>query len=300
MARNIIPLFRDRLLILDKLDYEQSGKLFKAIYYYCERRETELNSLLNDGLTDILFTSFKGSLDIANDHYEKVCEKRRAAGIIGNQVRWGKPQENSCGTVVEDSIANDSKCDNNSQTIANATESSQMVASVAKTKTITKTITKDNISSKDDLSTCVDDAIDYKSIMDYWNDKTDGVMGKVKSIDGTRRTMVRARIKQYGMEEFLRMIDMAAASDYMHDKQWANFGWCIKPNNFIKVLEGAYITRQNNEHNIRTRELGNGVELIEQVNGSSAQGQVRPLNEAEKRRRELSALEGMLSGETRR
>lgn len=306
MARNIIPLFRDRLLILDKLDYEQSGKLFKAIYYYCERRETELNSLLNDGLTDILFTSFKGSLDIANDHYEKVCEKRKAAGIKGNQARWGKPQENSCGTVAEDGIANDSKCDNLSQMVANATDlsqTSQKVASVAKTKTKTKTKTKlkeDSISSKDDLSTCVDDAIDYKSIMDYWNDKTNGVMGKVKSIDGTRRIMVRARIKQYGMEEFLRMIDMAAASDYLHDKQWANFGWCIKPNNFIKVLEGAYITRQNNEHNIRTRELGNGVELIEQVNGSSAQGQVRPLNEAEKRRRELSALEGMLSGKTRR
>lgn len=292
MAKKLIPLYVDRLEVLDKLTDEQSGKLFKAIYYYTVRQEENLNALLNDGMTDILFSCFKGSLDLADEQYERVCEKRRAAGIRGNQVRWGKePQDESCGTVAEGVIANDGKCDSESQTIANATSLSQTVASVANTNTNTKTKTK-YISSKDDLSTCVDDAIDYKSIMDYWNDKTNGVMGKVKSIDGTRRIMVRARIKQYGMEEFFRMIDMAAASDYLHDKQWAKFGWCIKPNNFIKVLEGAYITRKYN--GTITTELPDGIEIIRPTQGNGSNGQNRYVSESEKRRAERDALESML------
>lgn len=292
MAKKVIPLYVERLEVLDKLTDEQSGKLFKAIYYYSVRQEENLNALLDDGMTDILFSCFKGSLDLADEHYERVCEKRRAAGIRGSQVRWGKePQEKSCGTVVEDSIANDSKC---YQMPSNDSKQWQTMASVANTNTNTntKTNTKD-ISSKDDLSTCVDaDHIDYNVIMDYWNEKTGGVMGSVRSIDGTRRTMVRARIKQYGLEEFFRMIDMAAKSDYMHDKQWANFGWCIKPNNFIKVLEGAYITRNNN--GTITTELPGGIEIIRPTQGNGSNGQNRYVSESEKRRAERDALESML------
>lgn len=67
-------------------------------------------------------------IDIDREKYEKKIEKRRAAGIKGNQVRWGESQDVA-------NIAN----------ATNATNKSQDVANIAITVTDTGTVTdKDN------------------------------------------------------------------------------------------------------------------------------------------------------------
>ena len=92
-----------------------------------------------------------------------------------------------------------------------------------------------------------DKKIPYQRIIDYWNDKTGEVYGKLLSIDNQRRKMTRARFLTYGEEAFFRAIDMAASSDFfkLPSSSWFNYDWLMRPNNFDKVLSGNY-SRINN------------------------------------------------------
>ena len=80
-------------------------------------------------------------------------------------------------------------------------------------------------------------------IIDSWNDLN---LQKIVSIKpGTNRyTLLNSRIKEYGMESVLQAIGEISTSDFLkgqNNKGWTiTFDWFIKPNNFIKVLEGNY------------------------------------------------------------
>lgn len=86
--------------------------------------------------------------------------------------------------------------------------------------------------------------IDYEAIKSRWNEETGGALGKLVMITGRRREMVRARIRETSVEDFFTMIHNAAASSFLRGESqrgWvANFDWCIRPNNYPKVLEGRY------------------------------------------------------------
>lgn len=86
--------------------------------------------------------------------------------------------------------------------------------------------------------------IDYEAIKSRWNEETEGALGKLVMITGRRREMVRARIRETSVDDFFTMIHNAAASSFLRGESqrgWvANFDWCIRPNNYPKVLEGRY------------------------------------------------------------
>lgn len=85
----------------------------------------------------------------------------------------------------------------------------------------------------------------YQWLIDYWNEHA-AVKGypRLISIAGNRLKAVRARIKEYGKEQFMHAIDKAAASDFLRGQNKNNFmltfDWLTKPSNFPKVLEGNY------------------------------------------------------------
>lgn len=87
-------------------------------------------------------------------------------------------------------------------------------------------------------------SIDYEAIKSRWNEETGGALGKLVMITGRRREMVRARIRETSVDDFFTMIRNAASSSFLRGESqrgWvANFDWCIKPNNYPKVLEGRY------------------------------------------------------------
>lgn len=87
-------------------------------------------------------------------------------------------------------------------------------------------------------------SIDYEAIKSRWNEETGGALGKLVMITGRRREMVRARIRETSVDDFFTMIHNAAASSFLRGESqrgWmANFDWCIRPNNYPKVLEGRY------------------------------------------------------------
>lgn len=98
-------------------------------------------------------------------------------------------------------------------------------------------LSKDNNISKDICSTNV------QLIIDEWNSLG---LNKVISINkGTNRSkLLNARIKEYGEEEIINAIKSINNSSFLKGQNKNNwvitFDWLIKPNNFIKVLEGNY------------------------------------------------------------
>ena len=89
---------------------------------------------------------------------------------------------------------------------------------------------------------------DLQTIIDKWNSL--GVK-KIKFIKNNtdRYKMLKARIKEYGIDTFLQAINNIRNSSFLkgqNNRNWTiTFDWLIKPNNFIKVLEGNYDDKEN-------------------------------------------------------
>ena len=97
----------------------------------------------------------------------------------------------------------------------------------------------------------------YSWLVDFWNTNTAGAFKSITSIQGKRLDSVRARIKEYGSEQFRNAIIRATNSDFLKGAGGRGFimtfDWFIKPNNFPKVLEGNY----DNNSNINNYATGN-------------------------------------------
>lgn len=267
-----ILLYIDQLAVLNKMTDEQAGRLFKTIYFYSIGDEEQLNESTSDPIIGLLFETFKGSLERNEKLYQKKCEKRREAGRLGGLQRVANLKQSQADasdvTNEQASQATASDATHEQANEANASIAKQDQANASKLKhnqanQADKDKERDKDKDKerdiiikssidiDDMSTSkeADDAsaIDYKEIVDFWNATTKGTMGTLRSIDHNRRKMVRARIKEHGIGAFREMIENAARSDFMHGAPWASFDWCIKPNNFTKVLEGNYEGRKSGD-----------------------------------------------------
>lgn len=100
-----------------------------------------------------------------------------------------------------------------------------------------------------------------EQVLSVFNEKMAGKSIKpIKAItEGTQRAdMLRARRREYGDDAIFRMIDNAAASMFLngHNQKGfvATFDWLIKPNNFIKTLEGNYNDNEDNRTSNATRQ----------------------------------------------
>lgn len=82
---------------------------------------------------------------------------------------------------------------------------------------------------------------DLEPIAQKWNSLN---LSKINSIKNKRLKMLRARIRDYGMDNVLKAIDNISKSNFLqgqNNKNWTiTFDWFIRPNNFDKVLDGNY------------------------------------------------------------
>lgn len=89
----------------------------------------------------------------------------------------------------------------------------------------------------------------YESVMEAWNALDDNIPRITSINSGTiRYKNLIARINQYGEKEVIEAInkidDSSFLKGYVSDFR-ITFDWFIKPNNFIKVLEGNYDDSKN-------------------------------------------------------
>ena len=78
-------------------------------------------------------------------------------------------------------------------------------------------------------------------MVEYWNEVA-GRIGKPKVLrlsDG-RRQMVKSRIKQNSIDDFLLVFRNIERSDFLRNWKAMGFDWVFKAGNFQKILEGNY------------------------------------------------------------
>ena len=109
--------------------------------------------------------------------------------------------------------------------------------------TFEKEILKRNIKN-DNISKDIYVSNNIDTIKERWNSLN---ISRIVSIKGNRLKLLNARIKEYGLGSVFAAIENIKKSDFLkgqNNKNWIiNFDWFIRPNNFIKVLEGNYTNR---------------------------------------------------------
>ena len=105
---------------------------------------------------------------------------------------------------------------------------------------------KDKDIDKDTINSI--SSTEVQQIINIWNSLG---LQNIKFIKNNtnRYKMLNARIKEYGIDTFLQAINNIRNSSFLkgqNNRNWTiTFDWLIKPNNFIKVLEGNYDDKEN-------------------------------------------------------
>lgn len=88
---------------------------------------------------------------------------------------------------------------------------------------------------------------DVRRITEEWNSLGLQQLRKVTA-ESTRGKMLRARVNEYGPDTVVEAIDNIRRSPFLKGQSregWViTFEWFVKPNNFVKVLEGNYDDRR--------------------------------------------------------
>ena len=82
-----------------------------------------------------------------------------------------------------------------------------------------------------------------KEIVDAWNSifsNTDVPKVTVVKSGSLREKAINARLKDNSKEELINAMHSAAQSSFLTSSSWFSFDWFMKPNNFVKVIEGNY------------------------------------------------------------
>lgn len=99
---------------------------------------------------------------------------------------------------------------------------------------------------------------DVQRVVEAWN--SIGISKVTKIIPGkTRDTLLKNRIREYGIDDVLRAIENVKGSSFLRGDNkngWTiTFDWFVKPNNFPKVLDGNY-DNKNGSADTRAMDYG--------------------------------------------
>ena len=102
----------------------------------------------------------------------------------------------------------------------------------------------------------LDNGIDYEGIVELYHDLCPK-MAKVEKLIGKRRGFVRARFLEHGIEKITTALRLSGESDFLNGKNdrlfKADLEWIMRPENFIKILEGKYGNRERREESQEER-----------------------------------------------
>lgn len=89
---------------------------------------------------------------------------------------------------------------------------------------------------------------DLKEIINAWNDLG---LTQIRAINKNtnRYKLLKARLEEYQKSQVIEAIELISKSDFLQGQNkngWQiDFDWLVRPNNFIKVLEGRYTNRKD-------------------------------------------------------
>ena len=245
-------LYTDSLPAIETLSDEHAGLLLKSLLRFVNSGETP--SLLPSELR-YPFASLRSQIERNTEKYERIVERRREAGRKGGLQR-----------VINQ--ANASKCLQEQANQADSDSVSDSVSEIPSTNVDSTLNKSSSLHSKDSIikgtnvpTSSDDDATqvltppdgdceskkDYSyKVMKFWNNvmKSPVAIPTIAKMTPKRKTVVNARVKEFGINAVYQAISKASESSFLNgggSKGFlADFDWVFRPNNFPKVLEGNY------------------------------------------------------------
>lgn len=89
---------------------------------------------------------------------------------------------------------------------------------------------------------------DVQKVIDEWNKLQQFGIQPIARMTARRTQMLKARIREYGMDKVMEALKNVQNSDFLMGKKtdfMINFEWFVKPNNFLKILENKYHNRED-------------------------------------------------------
>ena len=223
-------VYYDNEIIVCRLSDDEAGKLFKSLFPY--GREQIKPDFESSPALAMAFDVLSMTIDRDTEKYEKRCEKNRENGRKGGLAKVSKYKQSL--PSAKQGLANLADRDKDRE--------------------------RDNDIDKERER----DSIDYQQIADLYNE-TCVSFPRLTKLSESRKKAIRARLKQYSVDDFRRMFELAESSDFLkgkNGKNWsATFDWMVKDANMAKILDGNYNDK---------KEGGDNGEQISEAGGSSS------------------------------
>lgn len=215
-------VYYDNEVIVLRLNDDEAGKLFKSLFPY-GRDEIKPDFDESPALA-MAFDILSMAIDRDKEKYVKRCSANRENGRKG-----GRPKKN--------------------QTDISKTQKTERLKTKPKKADKDKDMDMDKDMGRDM------DRIDYQQIADMYND-TCVSFPRVTKLSDSRKKAIKARLKQYSVEDFQRLFAMAEESSFLkghNSRNWsANFDWLIKDSSMAKVFDGNYADRTDDNDRSHT------------------------------------------------
>lgn len=209
-------VYYDNEIIVCRLSDDEAGKLFKSLFPYGRGRikpDFESSPALA-----MAFDVLSMTIDRDTEKYEKRCEINRENGRKGGLAKANKGKQS---------------LPSGKQGLAN-------LADIDKDRDIERDKERER------------DSIDYQQIADLYNE-TCVSFPRLSKLSDARKKAIRARLKQYSVDDFRRMFELAEGSDFLkgkNDRNWsATFDWMVKDANMAKILDGNYSDKKEGDGN---------------------------------------------------
>lgn len=106
---------------------------------------------------------------------------------------------------------------------------------------VQETETETDISPNGDCPSGDEPALKPEHVVETWNKTADRIAKpKVRDLTPERRQLVRSRIAQYSIDDFVAVFGAIERSDFLRNWCGLSFDWAMKKANFQKILEGNY------------------------------------------------------------
>ena len=256
-------LFMDSWITLfQSMPSQEAGDLIKAVCDFSTGKQAEIEN----PLVLAMFNLIKKQMEENKENYKAKCEKQAEYGKMGSEKRWGKTQKQEKSKENSDSIAKDSypisedsypiQKDSypiNSDRVEWHKEEEKEEEkeedilppyNPPKGGEADSSLRSESRQNIDGYTPPKPERTDYQGVLDAYHECCPSFPTVIKLTE-TRKRAIKARLKDYGLDEIKRAFSLAGQSDFLKGSSgWqASFDWLMKPANMTKVLEGNYTNR---------------------------------------------------------
>lgn len=245
--------------LLESLPPEQLYEVFHAIIKYQNGEETNIK----DPVIQAIFKMFKKQFEEDENKWGKERQQRIDAGRKGGKA---KPTEyKECLAEVSEAKECLAPLSKVKQTQANQAVMVEVEVEVEGNVEVEDSVDVKNIlppysppkggevdsslrsESRQNIGGYTPpkpERTDYQGVLDAYHECCPSFPAVIKLTE-TRKRAIKARLKDYGLDEIKRVFSLAGQSDFLKGSSgWqASFDWLMKPANMTKVLEGNYTNR---------------------------------------------------------